>query len=263
MNIREQLDDREQARFGHAIGWYDEHRSPSLAISEEDVLAYLDGGDKPVGLETQARSVIDHEHQHDGPLPSWVRSLQYRDDIGYSKDFDKQAGGSFKTLFLGEDHETLLCYARHHSSYRDREKAIEVYMSNIDACNEHDIATAFDPYQKTDITVDGRAIPALELEYNDTIVPFPSDADTWQELYVDERQQTVFKKRREDIEDELRRMLHDGKIAYTAASELSDTSTYGIDLGSMNVIVRDIGEYQVCPEMPYQSTDALYQALAE
>lgn len=263
MDISEQLNDTEQARFAHAIGWHDTHRDQSLAISKDEVLDYLEGGDKPVGLQTQARRLIEQEHERDGPLPSWVRSLQYRDDIGRTERFDKQAGGSFKTLFLSEDRETLICYARHHSSYSEREKAIDVYMSNIDACNERDIPTAFDSYQRTDIEVDGRETPALELEYNESFVPFPSDTESWQGLYVEEAQRERFKDRRDEIEDELRTMLADGEIAYTAASELADASTYGIDLATMDVIVRDIGEFQVCPDMPYDTTDELYQAVVE
>jgi hypothetical protein len=263
MDISEQLDDTEQARFGHAIGWHDTHPSPSLAISEDEVLDYLEGGDKPVGLETQARSVIEQEHERDGPLPSWVRSLQYREDIGRTERFNKQAGGSFKTLFLSEDRETLLCYARHHSSYSERAHAIDVYLSNIDACHDRGIPTAFDTYQRTDIEVDGQELPALELEYNEAIVPFPSDENEWQRLYVDEKQREGFRERRDEIEEDLRSMLSDGEIAYTAASELSDLSTYGIDLTSMDVIVRDIGEYQLCPEMPYSTTEELYQTVTE
>lgn len=263
MDIKESLSPSEAAQCAFDIGWHDKERVDSLAIGEEEILSYIDGGPKPTGLETQARRVADAEQAGDRDPPSWVGSLQYQEDIGKDQGFEKDPGGSYKTLFLGEDQETLFCYARHHSTYEEREMAIEVYIHNIEACNDHDIQTAFDSYERADITVDGIQIPALELSYNEAIVPYPSNDEEWGDLFIATEQRQKLKEEREAIESRLDTMLAEGEIAYTSATEIHDDSSYGLDLDNMAVIVRDIGEFQICPKMPYRSTEALYDAFTD
>lgn len=260
MDLNESLHPAEVAQFAFDIGWHDQERADSLVITEEDVLSYFEDGPKPTGLETQARRVAAVEQAGDRRPPAWVKSIQYQEDIGEPQQFNKDAGGSYKTLLRGEDQETLFCYARHHSTYEEREMAIEVYVHNVEACHDQGIQTAFDSYERADIEIDGRPTPALELSYNEAIVPYPSKDEEWQDLFITEEQRQKLQQERETIESQLDTMLEDGEIAYTAASEIHDDSSYGLELDEMNVIVRDIGEFQVCPKMPYRSTRALYDA---